>query len=181
MQRLTNPCLRWWERITRDPPEATMPTPHTAPSLADLLDNPRLDAALADPPPELPTIRETASTPITKEATAYADAWRDEIQRHGARVYIRTADIRGAAGFALTHPTPSAIRNVFGQTAIIPAITACLQDDERALRDYEATIETVLATWACDQRIRLAAQRAAHYLRHRARHQDADADPARTP
>lgn len=178
---MTNPCLRWWKRTTRETPEATMPTPHATPPLADLLDNPRLDAALADPPPELPAIHETAATPISEAASAYADAWRDEIQRHGARVYIRTADIRSAAGLALTRPTADAIRTVFGQTADVPTLTAVLRDDERALRDYQATIETILAAWACDQRIRLAAQRAAHYLRHRARHQDADADPARTP
>ena len=121
------------------------------------------------------------TTPISEDAHAYADAWRDAIQRHGARTYLRTADIRNAAGFALTRPTAAAIRTVFGQHADVPTITSRLRDAQHALRDYEAAIEAILAAWACDQRIRLSAQRAASYLRQRQRHLDADEDPMRTP
>lgn len=147
----------------------------------NIVDNPRLDAALAAPPPSLPAVREVVTEPMNETSAAYADAWRAAMQTHGARAYIHTANIRASADFPLTTPGTTSIRHVFGEDADVHTIQRQLRHDIPALRDYEAAIETLLATWACDQRIRLSAQRAADYLAQRDEHLKGDAEPTELP
>lgn len=118
----------------------------------------------------LPTLTEFTGQPVSEEARAFADAWHDELLPHGAREYFRNQDIRRAASFAVTHTSSEAIRRIFGEGCNVPSVVQALKGDYRVLLEYEDAVETILATWAADESVRLAAKHEADFRMHLAHH-----------